>query len=80
MLVLMLMLMIVIEDGSRRSFAHAIEPEERIDATQPGGANPTMIEHAGVASSFVGNRAGDRELRSGICPDEERTHSAARCT
>ena len=77
---LMRALMIVIEDGSRKTFAHAMEPEERIDATQPGTANTTMIERAGVAPSFVDTRAGDRERRSYICPEEERTYSAARCT
>ena len=51
----------------------------RLDATQPGAANTTMIERAGVASSFVDSRAGDRERRSGICPKEERTYSAPRC-
>ena len=51
----------------------------RLDATQPGAANTTMIERAGVASSFVDSRAGDRERRPGICPKEERTYSATPC-
>jgi hypothetical protein len=52
----------------------------RIDVTQPDVANTTMIKRARVAWSFVGNGVGNRERRSGICPEEERTQSAARCT
>jgi hypothetical protein len=52
----------------------------RVDATQPDAANTTMIKHARVASPFVGNGVGDRERWSGICPEEERTYSAAQCT
>jgi hypothetical protein len=63
--------------------AISLEPENLkswTDATQPGAANTTMIEHARVASSFVGNRPGNRERGLGICAEEERTHSAARRT